>query len=198
MTQALNDTRRFYALVRDSGTDGFHSHDARRQGVSGNPSQRAKDIVTKGFAMWTARDSRNGRPGSLYWLDGNQPDHAVPVRPNHASAERTCANCGGSLEGRRTDAVYCGDLCKDEARKARVAGESRGNARLHVTPAPEDTTQPTVIVRTGDDFTEVPARTCRRCKGTGLDGREPCAACFGSGGIELSRVNSYVEEREAA
>jgi uncharacterized Zn finger protein (UPF0148 family) len=36
--------------------------------------------------------------------------------------ERRCALCGGSLEGRRPDAVYCSAACRSAARNANRAG----------------------------------------------------------------------------
>ncbi len=42
---------------------------------------------------------------------------------------RTCDTCGGSLEGRRKDAVYCGQACRREG--FRVARLSRGEPDGH-------------------------------------------------------------------
>ncbi len=197
---SLTDARQMYVMLRDSGPDGMHSHELRRRGVSGNPSQRAKDIVSRGVAVWTARENVGKRPGSRYWLAEHAPDWAVPVRPNHAA--RTCENCGGSLEGRRADAKFCGDTCRSEAREAPVAVQSRAREQLSATPAAPDTHEPTAIVRTGDGFTELPLdgpRACRRCANTGFIGPNlPCPACDGEGLISRRRVNSFDEEREAA
>jgi hypothetical protein len=79
---SLTDARRMWKLMNDAGVTGMHSHDLRVQGISGNPSQRAKDIVSKGQPVFTAREARNGRPGSRYWLQPYAPDFAVPVAPN--------------------------------------------------------------------------------------------------------------------
>lgn len=206
MTERLNDTRLFYALIRESGHAGFHSHEARRRGVTGNPSQRAKDIVSKGFPLWTARDSRGGRPGSLYWLDGNQPEHAIPVRPNHAA--RVCEECGESIEHLRGGAKFCDSTCRarhsesPDASTQPVNAHKRSGDAPRITPAPADSTQPVAILRDGDHFTEIPIdpRPCRRCNNTGeLECGEPCPACDGEGLISRRRVNSYVEdERQAA
>jgi hypothetical protein len=128
----LTDARRFYVLIRDAGAAGFHSHDARRQGVSGNPSQRAKDIVSKGVPLWTARKARNGRPGSLYWLDGAQPEHATPVRPNHSRRGRTCEICGGSIAHLREDARTCAGACRTEKYRRSHGQGASDAARRHV------------------------------------------------------------------
>ena len=76
---SLTDARRMWKLAARPG--GVHSHDARRLGITGNPSQRAKDIADH-VALCTTRESRNGRPGSRYFADSFQPDDAVAVRPN--------------------------------------------------------------------------------------------------------------------
>lgn len=91
---SLTDARRMYVLLRDAGRQGVHSHDLRRMGVSGNPSQRAKDIASKGVALATKRESRNGRPGARYWLAELAPSDAERVRPNRdaeADVEPTSA-----------------------------------------------------------------------------------------------------------
>ena len=79
---SLTDARRFYVLMRDAGATGVHSHDIRRLGCSGNPSQRAKDIVDHGVDVSTRREAVGRRPGSRYWLAEHAPDDAVAVRPN--------------------------------------------------------------------------------------------------------------------
>lgn len=76
---SLTDARLMWKLAARPG--GVHSHDARRLGITGNPSQRAKDIADH-VPFWTVRERRNGRPGSRYFADGFQPDDATPVRPN--------------------------------------------------------------------------------------------------------------------
>lgn len=78
---SLTDSRRMWRLAAERGRAGLHSHDARKLGLTGNPSQRAKDIADH-VAFWTKRESRNGRPGSRYWTDGTQPPDAIPVKPN--------------------------------------------------------------------------------------------------------------------
>lgn len=78
----LTDAQRFYVMLRDAGPSGVHSHRVRHMGLSGNPSQRAKDIASHGVEVWTARENRGKRPGSRYWLGGSHPDWAVLVKPN--------------------------------------------------------------------------------------------------------------------
>jgi hypothetical protein len=79
---SLTDAQRLWVLLRRAGSEGVHSHDIRAEGISGNPSQRAKDVTSKGQQVFTAREPRGKRPGSRYWLAADAPDFAVPVAPN--------------------------------------------------------------------------------------------------------------------
>ena len=81
----LTDAQRMYILLRDSGLRGVHSRDLRVGAVSGNPSQRAKDIVGNGAAVSTRREANGKRPGSRYWLAECAPPDAVPVVPDGGS-----------------------------------------------------------------------------------------------------------------
>lgn len=83
MSDKLSDARRFWKLAATPA--GIHSHDARRAGVSGNPSQRAKDCADH-TPMWKIRAPRNGRAGVRYFADGYQPSDAEPVKPNRSIA----------------------------------------------------------------------------------------------------------------
>lgn len=54
------------------------------------------------------------------------------------SADRVCCACGGSLSGRRTDALYCGDSCRSAARHERRRAVEKAAAaavRTDTTPA---------------------------------------------------------------
>lgn len=82
----LTDSQKLWWLMKQAGAEGVHSHDLRAQGVSGNPSSRAKDCVSKGQPVFTAREARGKRPGARYWLQNGAPDFAVPVAPNGAAA----------------------------------------------------------------------------------------------------------------
>lgn len=202
---SLSDSRRMWKLLNAAGADGMHSHELRRQGITGNPSQRAKDIVSRGVAVWTARENVGKRPGSRYWLAEHAPDWAVPVRPNHAA--RTCGECGESIEHLRDGAKFCDSTCRarhsepTDASTQPVSAHKRSDGPPRIAPAPPDSTQPTAILRDGDHFTELPIdpRPCRRCDNTGeLECGEPCPACDGEGLISRRRVNSYVEPEAKA
>ncbi len=84
MAVGLTDSRRMWVMLRDAGRAGVHSHELRRVGISGNPSQRAKDIVTYGVDLATRREAVGRRPGARYWLAEHAPQDAHPVRPNDA------------------------------------------------------------------------------------------------------------------
>lgn len=90
----LNDTRLFWKLSARPG--GIHSHDARKLGVSGNPSQRSKDCADR-TPMWKIRAPRNGRNGTRYFADGYQPSDATPVKPNHGPQVTSTASELGVL-----------------------------------------------------------------------------------------------------
>lgn len=81
----MSDTERFLALLAERGGAGLHSHETRRLGVSGNPSQRAKDAASAGTPVFKARESVGHRQGVRFWLGQYAPDFAVPVRPNNVS-----------------------------------------------------------------------------------------------------------------
>lgn len=138
---SLTDSRRLWKLASERGTEGIHSHECRRLGISGNPSQRSKDIADH-VAFWTRREARNGRPGARYWVDGCQPQDAVPVRPNGGVeggvGHRTPVETGGPAVVSGIDAVQF-------------------SAPLNITPAPEDTHHPVAIVRDFDgSWAELP------------------------------------------
>ncbi len=82
MSRGLTDARRMWVMLRDAGAAGVHSHELRRAGISGNPSQRAKDIADHGVAVATRRENVGRRPGARYWLGEHAPSDAHPVRPN--------------------------------------------------------------------------------------------------------------------
>lgn len=81
----MSDTARFTAFLAERRYEGLHSGEVRRLGISGNPSQRAKDAVTKGTGVFKAAERNGRRPGTRFWLSAYAPDFAVPVQPNRSS-----------------------------------------------------------------------------------------------------------------
>lgn len=61
----MSDTDLMYRMLRQAGPRGCHTLDLRREGVSGNPSQRAADIEAKyGVTVdreWENRGRRRGK-----------------------------------------------------------------------------------------------------------------------------------------
>jgi hypothetical protein len=78
----LTDNQRILVALEEAGPTGLHSHDLRRQGYSGNPSQRCKDLVSKGYEISTRREPVGRRPGSRFWLTHYAPANTTPVEPN--------------------------------------------------------------------------------------------------------------------
>ena len=69
-TGRKTDTDKLVELLLQN-PNGVHTHDLRRMGISGNPSQRATDAEEKyGIKIDRVRESRNGRPGSRFTLAG--------------------------------------------------------------------------------------------------------------------------------
>lgn len=67
----MSDTDRLYRLLKREGSRGVHTHDLRREGISGNPSQRATDVEQKyGVKVARPREFRGGRNGSRFKLVG--------------------------------------------------------------------------------------------------------------------------------
>ena len=81
----LTGNQKLWQALRQAERAGVHSHDVIERKISYNPSQRAKDVTTKGFQVW-AREERRGRSnGSRYWLDPYQPSDATRVAPNNGA-----------------------------------------------------------------------------------------------------------------
>jgi hypothetical protein len=66
----VTDCDRLLAALKAAGPRGLHSHDIRRQGLSGNPSQRVTELQARGFAVSSTRENRGKRPGARYIYNG--------------------------------------------------------------------------------------------------------------------------------
>lgn len=64
----MTDCDRMLDELAKAGPAGVHSHDLRRMGISGNPSQRAADLEAKGHKLRRVRENRGKRPGVRYFL----------------------------------------------------------------------------------------------------------------------------------
>jgi hypothetical protein len=80
----MSDTQRLYELLQ-AHPEGVHTHDLRRRGISGNPSQRASDAEELyGVQIERITEFRNGRNGKRFKLvdaereaEGSRPDGGV-------------------------------------------------------------------------------------------------------------------------
>lgn len=100
----MSDTDRFVAFLAERRAEGLHSGEIRRLGISGNPSQRAKDAVDQGTGIFKARENVGRRQGVRFWLAQYAPDFAVPVAPNRPSEPSSATNEGTDAEAAPPDA----------------------------------------------------------------------------------------------
>lgn len=81
MTHVLDDARgrikqptdneRLLIALRARGATGIHSHEIRKLGISGNPSQRISELEEQGFEISKVREHKGRRPGTRYTLVGS-------------------------------------------------------------------------------------------------------------------------------
>lgn len=103
----MSDTDRMYRLLCER-PNGVHTHDLRKMGYSGNPSQRATDIERKyGVPVQRERERRNGRNGSRFKLAGvgaGSDSGSVSQWPGIDSPGRTSVDSGEGSTGGRAQA----------------------------------------------------------------------------------------------
>jgi hypothetical protein len=63
-----SDASRVLHLLERAGRAGVHSHELRRAGISGNPSQRIIDLQELGYEITSEREHVGRRPGARYKL----------------------------------------------------------------------------------------------------------------------------------
>jgi hypothetical protein len=63
----VSDKLRFLQRVKDAGPRGVHSHDIRREGISGHPSERARELEAEGHPIRRERQFVNGRNGVRFF-----------------------------------------------------------------------------------------------------------------------------------
>jgi hypothetical protein len=103
----VSDADAIYRLLKREGSRGVHTLDLRRQGYSGNPSQRKADIEEKyGVQIESVREPRDGRNGSRYRLvgvgTGEEEESAVAVGPSHHWLDAASAHPGEDAGTRAT------------------------------------------------------------------------------------------------
>jgi len=67
-TTEPTDCERVLAVLRARGKSGIHSHEIRKLGLSGNPSQRVRELEAQGFEISHEREHKGRRPGIRYRL----------------------------------------------------------------------------------------------------------------------------------
>jgi hypothetical protein len=67
-TTGPTDCEKVLTALRARGKAGIHSHEIRRLGFSGNPSQRVTELEEQGFEISHVREHKGRRPGIRYLL----------------------------------------------------------------------------------------------------------------------------------
>lgn len=139
----MTDRIRLLQALRDAGSTGVHSHDLRRAGISGNPSQRIRELRLEGHVIEGEPERRNGRPGKRWTLthdaaigagNDNNPDSFV------ASVDRG-AGVGGAVHSHRSeDQAYRGDP-SDPGAPPRPAAVTPAAAAGQLFEVPEQPTE---------------------------------------------------------
>jgi len=100
----VSDRDRILAALRNAGTQGMHSHDLRKLGYSGNPSQRVAELRDDGHRITGELERRNKRHGIRWWLieearvgNGAAPDSSSPVKS--AASAPGSSSVSGSAPG---------------------------------------------------------------------------------------------------
>lgn len=62
------DTQRLLIALQARGPKGIYSHEIRKLGISGNPSQRVADLEALGYEIDHRREHKGRRPGVRYTL----------------------------------------------------------------------------------------------------------------------------------
>jgi hypothetical protein len=66
--QQPTDCQRLLIALRARGPAGLHTHEIRKLGISGNPSQRAADLEERGYELRRKREHKGRRPGVRLFL----------------------------------------------------------------------------------------------------------------------------------
>ena len=64
----MSDRQKFLAALRLAGSRGLHSHEVRRQGLSGHPSERARELEHQDYEIHRETEYINGRNGVRFYL----------------------------------------------------------------------------------------------------------------------------------
>jgi hypothetical protein len=105
----VSDTDRLIALLQDRRQIGLHTHEARKLGISGNPSQRAKDAVTAGTPLRKRRENVGRRQGMRLWLEEHAPIESDRVTPNRESSDPSSSAARNGTETAGPDPAVVAD-----------------------------------------------------------------------------------------
>jgi len=89
----MSDRLRFLRALEEAGRAGLHSHDVRRRGISGHPSERARELEAQGVKIRRERENVGRRPGVRFFLEGGvKPGEREPARLFAAPANEPVSN----------------------------------------------------------------------------------------------------------
>lgn len=94
----MSDRDRFLAALEEAGPAGLHSHDARRQGLTGHPSERAAELERMGYSIRREKAFVKNRPGVWFILESTAGVHAGSQPLEAGSRTRVGVDSGGSSE----------------------------------------------------------------------------------------------------
>lgn len=86
------DCERIAAKLKTLGSRGLHSHEIRKLGFSGNPSQRITELEDQGYEIRHVREHVGRRPGTRYFLISEPGQKAAGVG---AGSPSSCTDPGG-------------------------------------------------------------------------------------------------------
>jgi len=84
----MTDNERLLTAPRARGPVGIHSHEIRKLGISGNPSQRISELEEAGYSIEHKREHKGRRPGVRYTLVGSDAEvnGAAATSPSDSSS----------------------------------------------------------------------------------------------------------------
>lgn len=69
-TRGPSDRSRVLSALQAAASHGLHSHDIRRRGLTGHPSERVAELERMGYSIRRVREYRRGRNGTRFYLLG--------------------------------------------------------------------------------------------------------------------------------
>lgn len=65
----MSDRERLLEALRAAGDRGIHTFEIRKGGISGNPSERRRELLALGYGIRAEREKMNGRWGKRFFLE---------------------------------------------------------------------------------------------------------------------------------